>query len=278
MHYKWLDHLAVAVKSREEATATYKNILGMQLEWEGQSDGTGIYQAFFHMEDGHFLALIEPMSPTNAVGRAVESRGEGFYVVSLAIDSKADAIKELEANGVRLLNTDSTTGPAFVHPRSANGMLIQLAERVGDHMPPRESNVPPEADTIDYKWIDHLVLAVNNVEQATATYRDNLGMTLDHTGESEALGLKQAFFRMDNGRLLELAEPVADTSNPVRRALERRGEGVYLVALAVGDLAQTVDSLKARGAQIIGDGAQGGQVFIHPRSTHGVLYQLVQRD
>ncbi len=278
MRYKWLDHLAVAVKSREEATATYKDVLGMQLEWEGQSDGTGIYQAFFHMEDGHFLALIEPMAPDNAVGRAVATRGEGFYVVSLAIDSKMDAVKELEANGVRLLNTESTTGPAFVHPRSANGMLIQLAERTGDHMPARESNVSPESDVIDYKWIDHMVLAVNDVEQAIVTYRDNLGMTFDRTAESEALGLKQAFFRMDNGRMLELAEPVTDADNPVRRALERRGEGVYLVALAVGNMAQTVDSLKARGAQLIGDGSQGGQVFIHPRSTHGVLYQLVQRD
>jgi methylmalonyl-CoA/ethylmalonyl-CoA epimerase len=278
MRYKWLDHLAVAVKSREEATATYRNVLGMQLEWEGQSDGTGIYQAFFHMEDGHFLALIEPMVPDNAVGRAVATRGEGFYVVSLAIDSKVDAVKELEANGVRLLNANTTTGPAFVHPRSANGMLIQLAERTGDHMPARDSNVSPEADVIDYKWIDHMVLAVNDVEQATATYRDNLGMTFDRMAESEALGLKQAYFRMDNGRHLELAEPVADPNNPVRRALERRGEGVYLVALAVSDMAKAVESLKARGAQVIGDGAQGGQVFIHPRSTHGVLYQLVQRD
>lgn len=277
MRYKWLDHLAIAVKSREEATATYKNVLGMQLDWEGQSDGTGIYQAFFHMEDGHFLALIEPMVPDNAVGRAVESRGEGFYVVSLAIDSKADAIKELEANGVRLLNTDSATGPAFVHPKSANGMLIQLAERTGDQMPHRESNVAPQSEAINYKWIDHLVIAVNDLEQGIITYRDKLGMTLDRTAESEALGLKQAFFRMENGRFLEVAEPVT-ADNPVRRGLDRRGEGVYLVALAVGNMAKAVESLKARGAQLIGDGADGGQVFIHPRSTHGVLYQLVQRD
>jgi methylmalonyl-CoA/ethylmalonyl-CoA epimerase len=277
MRYKWLDHIAIAVKSNEEATATYKNVLGMQLEWVGQSDGTGIYQAFFHMDDGHFLALIEPMSATNAVGRAIQTRGEGFYVVSLAVDSLADSIRELQANGVRLLNTDSPTGPAFVHPRFANGMLIQLAERSEDHMPARESNVSPETDVINYKWIDHLVLAVKDRDQAVVTYRDTLGMTLDRTAESQALGLKQAFFRMENGRLLELAEPVTP-DNPVRRALERRGEGVYLVALAVDDTAKAVESLKARGAQIIGGDQPGGQVFIHPRSTHGVLYQLVQRD
>ena len=118
---------------------------------------------------------------------------------------------------------------------------------------------------------DHLVVRVKDIDEGIATYRDKVGLTLDRTEESEALGIKQAFFNLPDGGFIEVVAPTGPDS-AVGKALEGRGEGIHTVAFAVDDLDATCAAMKAGGAQLIGEG--GAQVFVHPRSTHGVLLQL----
>ncbi len=124
-----------------------------------------------------------------------------------------------------------------------------------------------------------MTVVVNDLNEGIKTYRDSLGFALEHTGESKARGCKTATFTVGNcigGRFLELAEPL-DMKTPVGQALERRGEGFHLATLAVNDLGQMVNDLKARGVQLIGGERPQDQVFIHPDSAHGALLQLVER-
>ena len=118
---------------------------------------------------------------------------------------------------------------------------------------------------------DHLVVRVGDIDEGIATYRDALGLTLDRTDESEALGIKQAFFNLPDGGFIEVVAPISAES-AVGQALDKRGEGIHTVAFAVDDLAAACAKLKAGGARLIGEG--GPQVFVHPKSTHGVLLQL----
>lgn len=118
---------------------------------------------------------------------------------------------------------------------------------------------------------DHLVIRVGDLEEGIKTYRDTLGLTLDRTGESPALGIKQAFFNLPDGGFIEVVAPL-DPQSAVGQALEKRGEGIHTVAFAVDDLQAACDALKAGGARLIGEGEP--QVFVHPKSTHGVLLQL----
>lgn len=118
---------------------------------------------------------------------------------------------------------------------------------------------------------DHLVVRVGDIDEGIATYRDALGLTLDRTDESEALGIKQAFFNLPDGGFIEVVAPISADS-AVGQALDKRGEGIHTVAFAVDDLAAACAKLKAGGARLIGEG--GPQVFVHPKSTHGVLLQL----
>lgn len=118
---------------------------------------------------------------------------------------------------------------------------------------------------------DHLVIRVADIEAGIKTYRDTLGLTLDRTSESAALGIKQAFFNLPGGGFIEVVAPL-DAQNAVGQALEKRGEGIHTVAFAVDDLDAACAALKAGGARLIGEG--GPQVFVHPKSTHGVLLQL----
>ncbi len=122
---------------------------------------------------------------------------------------------------------------------------------------------------------DHLVVRVNDIDAGIATYRDALGLTLDRTDEHEGLGIKQAFFNLPNGGFIEIVAPLG-TDSAVGKALEGRGEGVHTIAFEVDDLAATCAAMKEGGARLIGEG--GPQVFVHPKSTHGILLQLSQKS
>ncbi len=125
--------------------------------------------------------------------------------------------------------------------------------------------------------VDHIVVRVKDIDEGIATYRDALGMELERPSESRAIGIKQAFFPLPGGGFLEVVAPLSPES-PVGRAIDKRGEGVHTVAMSVDDLPGTIKALKEKGVQLIGADPPGGQVFIHPRSAHGVLVQLVARD
>ena len=121
---------------------------------------------------------------------------------------------------------------------------------------------------------DHLVVRVKDLDQGIATYRDALGLTLDRIDENEQLGIKQAFFNLPEGGFIEIVSPT-NPDSAVGKALAGRGEGMHTIAFAVDDLTATCEAMSAGGAQLIGEG--GPQVFVHPKSTNGILLQLSER-
>jgi len=122
--------------------------------------------------------------------------------------------------------------------------------------------------------VDHVVVRVKDIDEGINTYRDKLGMELERTAESAAIGIKQAFFPLADGGFLEVVAPLSPDS-PVGKAIESRGEGIHTVAFAVDDLEATVKAMQDSGAQLIGVGSP--QVFVHPKSAHGVLVQLTEK-
>jgi methylmalonyl-CoA epimerase len=126
-----------------------------------------------------------------------------------------------------------------------------------------------------FKGIDHMVIAVNDLEQAVKDYESKLGLKANEGGgERPDLGLRNAYLPFgDGGAFIELAQPLGPDT-PLGRTIARKGEGIHLLAMAVDDLPQAVAQLKENGAQII---EAGSMVFIHPRDAHGIMFQLVER-
>ncbi len=122
-----------------------------------------------------------------------------------------------------------------------------------------------------FKGVDHIVVRVKDFEAGIETWRDKFGQTLDRIDKSEALGIKQAFFNLENGGFIEVVAPINDES-AVGRAVASRGEGIHTIAMEVDDLESTVKHLQTNGVQLIGVGTP--QVFIHPKSANGILVQL----
>ncbi|HEY8109504.1 MAG TPA: methylmalonyl-CoA epimerase [Candidatus Nitrosotenuis sp.] len=124
--------------------------------------------------------------------------------------------------------------------------------------------------------IDHIAIAVNNVESAAKQYQQALGVdkVIFETVESE--GVKLAILKLDNGRI-ELMEPTRDDS-PIRKFLDKKGEGLHHMALATDDIEQEFQRMEGCGIQFLGkirDGSEGTKItFIHPKSLSGVLAEL----
>jgi methylmalonyl-CoA/ethylmalonyl-CoA epimerase len=128
--------------------------------------------------------------------------------------------------------------------------------------------------------IDHVVIAVNDLNEGIAQYEKTFGLKPSRTGERSGDGFKSAYYDLPGGGFVELIQPT-DATGPVAKGLAARGEGVYLMALAVEDIESEVAAMRARGVRLIGDPGPGQpvsrMVFVHPRDTKGVLVQLIQR-
>jgi lactoylglutathione lyase/methylmalonyl-CoA/ethylmalonyl-CoA epimerase len=130
-----------------------------------------------------------------------------------------------------------------------------------------------------FKGVDHVVIAVKDLDAAVQKYEDIYGSTVSDRSEAPAAGMQMAFFRFGDS-YIELVSNIGD-EGPIAKRLASLGEGVHLVAMKVDDIQATLSQLRAKGVRLVGDPGEGnpvtGQVFIHPSVTGGVLTQLVER-
>ena len=127
--------------------------------------------------------------------------------------------------------------------------------------------------------LDHIGIAVANLEDALAFYRDALGLEVQVPDDVPSQGVRAHFIPV-GGAAIELLEATAADS-PIARYLAKRGPGLHHITLRVDDIAAALAGLKSRGVRLIDDvprpGAHGALVaFIHPSSAHGVLVELTQ--
>ena len=126
--------------------------------------------------------------------------------------------------------------------------------------------------------IDHVGIAVKSLRDAEALYRAVLGEPASGREEVEGEGVRVSFFGRDGGRV-ELLEPTEEDS-PVGRFLRDRGGGVHHVCLRVADVEAAVRRAREAGAELVPPGIRTGAggrrvAFLHPRSTGGVLVEIV---
>ncbi len=122
MTFTGLDHVVVRVKDLDAAIAGYKKILGTDPKL-ATSDALKAKQAFFYFDNGTFLELIQPTDDSSPIAGSLNKLGEGVHTVAFATPDAPATAKALGDAGVR------TIGGAFVHPASANGVLLQISQK-----------------------------------------------------------------------------------------------------------------------------------------------------
>ena len=128
-----IDHLGIAVKSINEGKKFWGDLLGLWLEESEAMAEEKLITTFFPIGESE-IELLESTDPEGPIGRFLEKRGEGVHHVAFRVENIEEALKELKEKGIRLIDETPRAGArgakiAFLHPKSTNGVLVELCER-----------------------------------------------------------------------------------------------------------------------------------------------------
>jgi methylmalonyl-CoA/ethylmalonyl-CoA epimerase len=127
--------------------------------------------------------------------------------------------------------------------------------------------------------IDHVAIAVNDLEAAIKYYGDVFGATVDHREVVESDGVEEALLKVAES-YVQLLTPTRDDS-PVAKYLANKGEGLHHIGYRVKDCAAALQAIKDAGGRVIDDAPRPGSrnttvAFVHPKAIFGTLIELVQ--
>ncbi|WP_077213905.1 methylmalonyl-CoA epimerase [Bacillus dakarensis] len=130
------------------------------------------------------------------------------------------------------------------------------------------------------KKVDHIGIAVKSLEETLPFYTEVLNLKYLGTEVVESQKVKVAFLKAGETKI-ELLEPTTEEST-IAKFIEKRGEGIHHMALAVDDIQERINEIKTKGIRMIDDeariGAAGAEVaFMHPKSTGSVLVELCEK-
>ncbi|MGM0379739.1 MAG: methylmalonyl-CoA epimerase [Bacillota bacterium] len=128
--------------------------------------------------------------------------------------------------------------------------------------------------------VDHIGIAVNNLEETIKFYKDALGLPLEGVEEVEEQKVKVAFLPVGDTEI-ELLESTSE-DGPIAKFIERNGEGMQHIAFEVEDIEEAIEYMESKGMRMIDKepryGAGGAKIaFVHPKSSHRVLVELTER-
>lgn len=127
-----IDHVAIAVRDLEAAIAYYRETYGVDVDHREVVESDGVEEALLKVADS-YVQLLTPVDADSPVAKYLEKRGEGLHHVAYRVDSCADALARVKAEGHRVIDEAPRPGSrgttvAFIHPKTAFGTLIELVE------------------------------------------------------------------------------------------------------------------------------------------------------
>jgi methylmalonyl-CoA/ethylmalonyl-CoA epimerase len=127
-----IDHVGIAVSDLDEAVEHYRRTFGVEATHRERMDDQGVEEVLFAVGES-YVQLLGALGPETPVGRFLERRGPGVHHVAYRVESVADALEDLRASGVALVDEEPRAGSrgtriAFVHPKGVGGVLVELVE------------------------------------------------------------------------------------------------------------------------------------------------------
>lgn len=128
-----IDHLGIAVNSIEQGKSFWTDVLGLEFAGAETVAEQKVTTAFFPVGDSE-VELLESTAPDGPIAKYLEKRGEGIQHVAFCVENIEEALAELKAKGVRLIDEKPRIGAggakiAFLHPKATQGVLVELCER-----------------------------------------------------------------------------------------------------------------------------------------------------
>ncbi|MGE0823366.1 MAG: methylmalonyl-CoA epimerase [Candidatus Binatia bacterium] len=271
--------MGIVVRKLEEAFEFYKDTLGLPLGKMATIQDQGVKAALLPVGESE-IELLEPITPDSGVARFLEKKGGGLHHLCFETDNVEAELQGAKDKGLKLIDQKPRPGLAgiiaFLHPQACCSVLVEYAQPV-DHS--EHASLLGEARDRRFttKRLDHVVIAVNDLEAAVATYQENFALSREPAGEVPALGIRNTFLPISDAKI-EIVSPLGDNS-PIAQFLAKNGEGMYLLSLDVNHLPSAVAALSEKGIKAnVAKASDGSELaFISPKHTHGVLLQLISR-
>jgi len=132
-----LDHVGIAVTDLAAARALYEQVLGLEVTHEEVITEQGVHELLLRAGEA-YVQLVAPLAPDSPVGKFLAKRGEGVHHVGYAVPDVAAALAELRAQGLEVIDPAPRVGSggttiAFLHPKSMQGVLVELVEEGTGH-------------------------------------------------------------------------------------------------------------------------------------------------
>jgi methylmalonyl-CoA/ethylmalonyl-CoA epimerase len=133
MKARKLDHVGIAVESIDEALKLYSGLLGLDLKGSEVVEDQKVRTAFLPLGDTE-IELLEATDPESPIAKFIANKGQGVQHLAFRVDDIDAALDEARAAGIRLIDEKPRYGAggariAFLHPKSTNGVLVELCER-----------------------------------------------------------------------------------------------------------------------------------------------------
>ena len=128
-----IDHLGIAVNNMSEGKNFWSDVLGLKFEGAETVAEQKVTTAFFPVGESE-VELLESTSPDGPVAKFIEKKGTGFQHVAFRVENIEEALAELKAKGIQLIDQEPRKGAggakiAFLHPKATGGVLVELCER-----------------------------------------------------------------------------------------------------------------------------------------------------
>jgi methylmalonyl-CoA/ethylmalonyl-CoA epimerase len=268
-----IHHIGIAVRHIDECVALYRDGLGLPVTKDAVLEEQGVRGVLLSAGETE-LELLEPLKEASPIGRFIETHGEGLHHLCFGSDAIEADLADAKSKGLQLIDELPRPGLAgriaFLHPKATRGVLVEYAQP-----PDGEGQAGPG---IFIKKFDHLAVAFSDIEAGIQTFTNNFGLRAIDRRDLPLLGIRASTLPIGESWIGIVTPRSPDTD--IARFMARRGEGLYLISLAVKDLDGLLRGLEQ---QKIGstdpvsprDGTR--LAFLSPKATHGVLIQLIEQ-
>lgn len=286
-----MPRIAVAVRDMDRAITTFRDQLGMPVhEFEWTRQAIGVRMSLCVPAGGSHIELMSPEDPARAHSgsliRFLDRRGEGLFALMLyAPDPNAEA-EALAKRGLDVMPLMQDAGGRDIHPKNTHGVLIRIypsgmAADLDRELDQSLGPIPKRASHAHLTGISRVIVAVRDLDDAVAVYRDRFGIPTHPAAAEPVSGVRIAVCAPPSGGRIDLASPTDDRGSFARELaafLGSRGEGMYALVLESADVDATARTLRAKGIDLRRSAADPKQWEIDDAAVHGARIRIEPRS
>ncbi|WP_322818852.1 VOC family protein [Tepidiforma sp.] len=278
---KRLDHISMAAPDFRAQAAKLERLLGFKYLHDWEAGPNQDFEGCVAQVRGTEIEfeVIAPARPDSFVQKFLEQNGPGLHHITMEVEDIHAAAAELERLGLTPfggVQDDGSWYVTYIHPKESGGILWQLFVA---HRPAPEVDRTAGGGIVGLERMDHVSMAVPDLERQVAWQQRVFGMELLTQWEDEQLGYRGAELSIPGSLLkFEIIAPTRPESF-VQRFIEQRRPGMHHITCEVASVDRAVEALRAEGIEPWGGIIENDwkrHTFIHPRDSGGVLFQLFE--